>query len=96
MKKLACREVSGENCDFVAMGETADIVVESLSAHGQEAHPETVQKMSEGMSEDEIRNSMLAKVQDDNTAADDMNTASNMGAETEGESTDGEMPSQGG
>lgn len=50
MKTLACSDVSGQACDFVAKAEDANGAKSMLKDHGMEAHKE----MMEGMSEEQM------------------------------------------
>ena len=45
MFKLACKDMGMEECDFVAMGETKEAMIEAGMAHVKEAHPEKAAEM---------------------------------------------------
>jgi predicted small metal-binding protein len=47
MKELACRDVSGMDCDFKAQGETAEEVKAKLMEHGNSAHAEAMASMTD-------------------------------------------------
>lgn len=64
MKTLTCKIVSGIDCPYVAKGETDEEVMVQLKEHGQEAHPEEIKKMMEGMSEDDLVKRMKENIQE--------------------------------
>jgi predicted small metal-binding protein len=53
MHSIACQDVSGLACPFVAQGESMDEAMMELRNHGMESHPtELMQMMNEGMTEE--------------------------------------------
>jgi len=59
MKKLECNDISGQDCPYVAEGETDDEVKGKLGEHGETVHPE----MMAGLS-DEESSAMKQKIED--------------------------------
>ena len=47
MKKLSCKDIGGEGCNFVATGETNKEVIDKMFAHAARAHKDILVKMSE-------------------------------------------------
>ncbi len=47
MKTLTCTDMGNATCDFVAVGQTDDEVVDKMMEHAEVAHPEDLTKMSE-------------------------------------------------
>jgi predicted small metal-binding protein len=69
MKTLACNDVDPSlNCDYVAKGETMDLLMADVKAHMQTAHAEKFAAMS-GMSDADMMKMVADKVQDDQPAA---------------------------
>ncbi len=59
MYHIACQEVTGFSCPFVAEGETMEAAMESLKSHGMEVHAEELQKMmADGMTEEMMMEKM--------------------------------------
>ena len=61
--ELACKDVSGMVCDFVAYGETAEKTKDALKQHGREAHQDMMAEATEEnmkMMEDKM-DSLLAE-----------------------------------
>lgn len=59
MKQLACNDVSGLACEYIAEGTTAEDVKQQLAMHGMEEHPDELAALS-----DEQRQTMLTKIED--------------------------------
>ena len=46
MKKLICNDISGQDCPYVAEGETDEVVGEKLLEHGASTHPEMMSSLT--------------------------------------------------
>jgi len=46
MKSLACKDVSGLECEYVAEGETNEEVKAALAQHGADEHAEEMEAMT--------------------------------------------------
>lgn len=63
MKTLSCKDM-GASDDFVAKGDTEEVVMEKMMTHAKEMHPE----MLEGKSEEDImkmKETMKEKMKDE-------------------------------
>jgi predicted small metal-binding protein len=58
MKTLACKDVAGIQCNFVAKGNTDKEVKDRLMGHGMTAHAEMMNNMSR-----EQKDAMMEKMQ---------------------------------
>lgn len=59
MHTIACQDVSGIECPFVAKGETMEEAMGQLKDHGMGMHQEELAKMmAEGMSEEQMMEKM--------------------------------------
>lgn len=65
MKTLSCHDVSGQDDDFIAKGETDEDVIKQLSEHGQTAHPEMLKEWSEKMTPEEMTALMKEKIKEE-------------------------------
>lgn len=63
MKTLACKDM-GVECDFVGKADTAEEVVQIVSEHATQAHPDKIAEMSKTMSPDDMTKAMMAQVKD--------------------------------
>ncbi len=61
MKTLSCKDIGTPTCDFVAVGETDDEVLDKMMDHAEMEHPENLQKMSE----DDMRAKMQSQIKDE-------------------------------
>ena len=59
---LACRDM-GPDCDYKARGASKEEVMELITKHGTDVHPDVMKKM-EKMSQDEVRDMMMSKIQE--------------------------------
>ena len=62
MKKLTCNDVSGQDCPYVAEGDSNEEVLNKLSDHGDQTHPGMVKKMKEEMTDEEMKKMMESKI----------------------------------
>lgn len=61
MHSIACHDVSGLTCSFVAQGETTESAMTELRNHGMTTHPtELMQMMNDGMTEEMLVEKMKA------------------------------------
>ena len=64
MKTLACKDLDPSlTCDFVAEGDTDEMVMGMMKKHATATHPEAAAKM-QAMSEDDVKMMMLSKMKD--------------------------------
>jgi len=63
MKTISCKDM-GVECDFSAQAETAEEAVKMLKDHAAQAHADKIAEMSATMSDEEMTNSMMSKVQE--------------------------------
>lgn len=61
MYTLACKDL-GTDCEFVAKGETQDEVLQTMMGHASSAHADAVAKMSEGMTPEDMKAMLMAKM----------------------------------
>lgn len=47
MKTISCHALSGQTCNFVAKGETAEEAKNDILHHGMTVHPEMMAKMTD-------------------------------------------------
>lgn len=59
MKSLTCRD-----CGHTVRGAHDQEVLDLMSKHKQDAHPDKVKKMSANMSQDEMEDSLRADIKD--------------------------------
>ena len=63
MKKILCRAM-GNDCFFVARGETEKEVLYKITAHIREVHTKEMNEMVKNMSQAEIKELILSKIKD--------------------------------
>ena len=51
-----------EKCNYVAMGETKDEVIEMATEHGKKAHPKEMKEMMDKMSKEEVEEKMMDNI----------------------------------
>lgn len=59
MKKLECKDISGQDCPYVAEGETDEEIKPLLGKHGETVHPEMMAALT-----DEEKTAMEQKIND--------------------------------
>ena len=59
---LSCKDMGVAACDYVAVGETREEVVKMASEHGIKVHPKEMKEYMSKMSKDEMEQSMLDRV----------------------------------
>lgn len=64
MYHLACKDLGNETCPFEASAETQQDAAVMMMEHAKMAHPEGVQKMMEGKTEEDVLQAMVAAVRE--------------------------------
>lgn len=62
MYSLSCKDLGMEKCNYVAMGETKDEVIQMMNDHAMKAHPKEVKEQEEKMSKEEMEQKMLDNI----------------------------------
>jgi len=55
MYSLSCKDMGMEKCNYVAMGETKEEVIEMTNDHAMKVHPKETKDAMEKMSQDELQ-----------------------------------------
>ncbi len=67
MQKLTCGDTGiGSDCEFEAVGETIDSVVDQVMEHAASEHADAIVAL--GLSHGDLRNAMASKVREDDEA----------------------------
>jgi predicted small metal-binding protein len=61
MKMLSCHAMGDMSCNFVARGETDQDVMDQMTAHVKEKHPDVMNKMDAA----QFDSMMMSKIQDE-------------------------------
>lgn len=64
MKSLACKDMGVSECNFVAKADTAEEVIKKASEHAMRVHADKIREMSQSMSEEEMKQAMMAAVKE--------------------------------
>lgn len=64
MYSLSCKDAGMAGCDYVAMADSQDEVMNLAMEHAHRAHPEETSLMLEKMTDEEIREQMESKVKE--------------------------------
>ena len=62
MYSLSCKDLGVGTCNYVAMGETKEEVIEMTKEHGMKAHPKEMKENMEKMSKEEMEDMMMEKI----------------------------------
>lgn len=65
MKSLSCKDLGTPECNFVAKGETAEEVVQTMSDHAMQAHADKIAEISKTMTPEQIKAMMMSKVKEE-------------------------------
>ena len=62
MYSLSCKDAGIEKCDYIAMGESKEEVIEMAKNHFMKAHPKEAKAQMENMSEKDMKEKMMSKI----------------------------------